>query len=111
MIVEGDISNPEMVAYTLSLGLYAMAFSEGVRNRVREAQQGVCHSCQQFVGKLQIHHRVPQCMDGSDDIENAVGLCEDCHHEADWQALKAGVIYPQVYGTEEGSEETGECTS
>lgn len=74
----------------------AFAFSNSIRNEVRKRQKNACAECGR-VGKLQVHHRVPQCMGGDDTIENAIGLCPRCHSIADWEALHGRIIYPQLH--------------
>lgn len=71
------------------------SFSKELKRQVREEQQGACGDCGGKPKKLQIHHIVPQSMGGSDERENAVGLCCSCH--AKWDELaREGVIYPGV---------------
>lgn len=79
-----------------SIGIFAIGFSKAIRKEVYEDQMGVCHSCGKWYPKLQTHHRVPRFFNGSNTKDNAVGLCPDCHLEADRQAFK-GIIYPQVH--------------
>lgn len=92
-----------------ALGLLAMAFSLRIKNEVRQLQEGKCHCCGTVPCKLQIHHRYPQSQrqkhglshEYIDSIENAVGLCGEsdnsCHQQADVDALRLGIIYPQVH--------------
>jgi hypothetical protein len=89
-----EIFNDPTIA--LSLVALAMSFSASVRNEVRKRQGGYCDCCGEKVDKLQIHHRKPTCQHGNNQIENAVGLCQECHHEVDEEALE-GVIYSQVH--------------
>lgn len=58
-------------------------------------QGNVCGDCGEKKKKLQIHHIVPQSMGGSDERENAVGLCPSCHKKWD-ELAREGVIYPGV---------------
>jgi len=82
----------------LSIGL-GMAFRKNIRHEVKERQEGTCDCCGEFVGiqNLQTHHRVPESLGGaSSRIQNAVGVCQDCHRQLDEEAFR-GVIYPQVH--------------
>jgi uncharacterized protein with PIN domain len=73
-------------------GLSFLAFSNEIKERVRKEQGGRCDWCGKKVGKLQIHHIIPQRMKGKDTRENAVGLCEDCHRY--WDELSfQGIFY------------------
>lgn len=88
--------HPELVSnLTTSIGIFALAFSHFLKKQVRLEQDNRCDNCGKKT-KLQIHHRVPQSMGGNDNRENAVGLCGDCHREADEKALEEGIIYPGI---------------
>lgn len=43
--------------------------------------------CGRKVKKLQIHHIIPQLLEGKDTRDNAIGLCGDCHKIADEMAF------------------------
>lgn len=98
-----DIHNLEQWALQISaVATLGMAFSAKLKKEVRERQEGRCHACGCTpCDCLQIHHRVPQFLGGSDGIANAVGLCGEndngCHQIADEKAMKSGIIYPQVH--------------
>lgn len=84
------------------LATLAMAFSPRIKREVRDLQEGKCHACGCVpCDCLQIHHRLPQALGGTDGIDNAVGLCGEkdngCHQEADRLAFEEGIIYPQVH--------------
>jgi uncharacterized protein with PIN domain len=72
-------------------GLSFLAFSKELKEQVRKEQGGRCDWCGKKVGKLQIHHIIPQRMKGPDIRENAVGLCEDCHRY--WDELSFERIF------------------
>lgn len=72
------------------------AFSKEIKKQVREEQGGKC-AVTGISGALEIHHRVPQCRNGSDRIENAVGLLgersgNDIHEKYDRLALDQGLF-------------------
>ena len=72
------------------------AFSKEIKKQVREEQGGKC-AVTGISGELEIHHRVPQCRNGSDRIENAVGLLgersgNDIHEKYDRLALDQGLF-------------------
>lgn len=71
------------------------AFSTALKKRVRWEQHGQCDCCPTVPRKLQIHHKIPQSMGGSDTRDNAVGLCPDCHEYFDKLALEAGIFYDE----------------
>ena len=67
------------------------AFSKEIKKQVREEQGNICAVSGQR-GRLEIHHRVPQCKGGSDRKENAVGLLgersgNDVHEKYDRLAI------------------------
>lgn len=97
--------NPEVHKIALdALGLLAlaMAFRKDIRHEVRRRQRNICDSCGEHYSPLQTHHRRPESLGGaSSRIENAVGLCQDCHKEIDQETFATGRLYPQVH-TQEG---------
>lgn len=54
-----------------------MPFSEKIREEVRRKALFRCCRCQEI--GIDIHHIVPQRAGGSDEIENAAPLCQNCH--------------------------------
>jgi SOS-response transcriptional repressor LexA len=54
-----------------------MAFSEQIRLEVRRKSAFCCCRCHEI--GIDVHHIVPQSLGGSDDIENAAPLCQNCH--------------------------------
>lgn len=88
------------IEYGVELGLLAFAFSKTIREEVIRRQYGLCDMCK-LPARLQVHHRVPHCQKGEDTIDNAVGLCEACHKTVDYEALHAGIIYPQRHYSDE----------
>lgn len=67
------------------------AFSKEIKKQVIEEQGGLC-AITGRKGRLEIHHRVPQCKKGSDSRENAVGLLgersgNDVHERYDRLAI------------------------
>lgn len=65
--------NPDVIAEVLER---ASGYCEGCGKRApfRRARDGSHY--------LEIHHRVPLAEDGDDTIENALGLCPNCHRKA-----------------------------
>lgn len=64
-------------------GTAEMGFSSSVRvdALVRAARH--CCVCRRYKGvKVEIHHIVPQSQGGSNDLDNAIALCFDCHTDA-----------------------------
>lgn len=72
------------------------AFPEFVKESIRKKQRGICASCGEKPKKLQVHHKQPLSMGGSDLEENGVGLCEPDHKIADYLAIKHGIPYEIV---------------
>ena len=66
---------------------------------VRNRQQGVCDCCGEFTRQLQVHHRMPRALKGTNDLTNYVGVCPECHEELNREAFQ-GLIYPQVHWRE-----------
>jgi hypothetical protein len=57
-----------------------MPFLPAVKSETVEAAAGHCCVCHRFdAGHIEVHHIQPQADGGSDDIENAIALCFDCH--------------------------------
>lgn len=88
----------------VGLSAVAMAFGRRVKEEVRQRQSNRCDCCGEEVCMLQIHHRIPRALQGSNQIENAVGVCGErdanqCHQELDREAF-AGQVYPQVHTKE-----------
>ena len=54
-----------------------MAFSESVRNKVKEKSAFRCCRCHEI--GIEVHHIVPSSKGGSDNIDNAAPLCPNCH--------------------------------
>jgi len=79
----------------VGLAILAMAFSRAIRKEVRRRQSGICDRCGEN-DFLQVHHRIPESLNGSEDITNAVGVCRKCHRELDREAFM-GFIYHQVH--------------
>lgn len=86
----------EVISHAIGLMAIAMAFRKEIRFEVRKRQKGICDCCGEFA-PLQVHHRKPESLGGaSSKIENAVGVCQECHRQLDIEAF-AGIIYPQVH--------------
>lgn len=99
-----EVSVSQELSYSIeAIGLVAlgMAFRKAIRHEVRARQEGRCDNCGALVGGgLQTHHIKPESLGGtSERIENAVGLCHNCHKVADNLAFK-GVLYPQRHNDE-----------
>jgi len=86
--------------YLIALGIFSVlpfcSFSKEIKRRVRQEQDNKC-AVTGISGELEIHHRVPQCRNGSDRIENAVGLLgersgNDIHEKYDRLALDQGLF-------------------
>lgn len=57
-----------------------MPFSQIVKAQAVEAAAAHCCVCHRFdAGHTEVHHITPQAKGGSDDFENAIVLCFDCH--------------------------------
>lgn len=54
-----------------------MPFSESLKLEVKKKAAFRCCRCHEI--GVDIHHIVPQAQDGSDDIDNAAPLCQNCH--------------------------------
>jgi hypothetical protein len=54
-----------------------MPFSEALKTQVRRMAAFKCCRCTEI--GVDIHHIIPQAQGGSDDIDNAAPLCQNCH--------------------------------
>lgn len=60
-----------------------MAFSPSVRRDALVSAARHCCVCHRYKGvKVEIHHIVPQAQGGSNELDNALALCFDCHADA-----------------------------
>lgn len=82
----------EIVPLVTSLGLTVFAITRVLRQQIIGRQEGKCADCGQYIGnRLEIHHKLPQVLGGSNHPDNLIGLCgeglEDCHSKWDDEAL------------------------
>jgi hypothetical protein len=54
-----------------------MPFSQALKDQVKKGAAFRCCRCHEI--GIDIHHIVPQAQGGSDDIDNAAPLCQNCH--------------------------------
>jgi hypothetical protein len=54
-----------------------MPFSQALKDQVKKLAAFRCCRCQEI--GIDVHHIVPQAEGGSDDIDNAAPLCQNCH--------------------------------
>ena len=54
-----------------------MPFSPALKDQVKRMAAFRCCRCQEI--GIDIHHILPQAKGGSDDIDNAAPLCQNCH--------------------------------
>ena len=60
-----------------------MPFPPSVKREVLTKSARHCCVCHRYKGvKVEVHHIVAQSDGGSDDVENAIALCFDCHADA-----------------------------
>lgn len=60
-----------------------MPFPQDVKEQALVDAARHCCVCHRFKGvKVQVHHIVPEAQGGSNEIENAIALCFDCHADA-----------------------------
>jgi HNH endonuclease len=72
-----------------------MPFSEGLKLQVRKMAAFRCCRCHEI--GVDIHHIIPQAQGGTDDIDNAAPLCQNCHNRFGANAEKR----KQIRGDEE----------
>ena len=59
-----------------------MSFSREIQEHLLVRCGRHCCLCRRFVGsKMEIHHIIPRSDGGSDDEDNAIPLCYDCHSD------------------------------
>jgi HNH endonuclease len=61
----------------LEPGHSKMPFSPALKDQVKRMAAFRCCRCQEI--GIDIHHILPQAKGGSDDIDNAAPLCQNCH--------------------------------
>ena len=54
-----------------------MPFSEALKLQVKKMAAFQCCRCREI--GVDIHHIIPQAQGGTDDIDNAAPLCQNCH--------------------------------
>lgn len=60
-----------------------MPFNPSVRREALVAAARHCSVCHRYKGvKVEVHHIVPEAQGGSNDLDNAIVLCFDCHADA-----------------------------
>lgn len=60
-----------------------MPFPQSVREQALVAAARYCCVCHRYKGvKVEVHHIVPEAEGGTNDTENAIALCFDCHADA-----------------------------
>lgn len=60
-----------------------MAFSKEIRIQELVASARHCCVCHRYKGvKVEVHHIIPVSEGGTDDADNAISLCFDCHSDA-----------------------------
>jgi HNH endonuclease len=60
-----------------------MPFPPEVREQALVAAARHCCVCQRYKGvKVEVHHIVPESSGGTNDLDNAIVLCFDCHADA-----------------------------
>jgi hypothetical protein len=60
-----------------------MPFPKSLREEVLVRSHRCCCVCHSFAGRYEyVHHIAPEAEGGSDEIDNAIALCERCHGEA-----------------------------
>jgi hypothetical protein len=66
-----------------------MPFSPEVRTRALLWCDRHCCLCKKACGiNIEVHHLIPESEGGSDDIENAIPLCFDCHSDVQCYNLR-----------------------
>ena len=95
-MIERVITPENITLGVEALGLLGLAFSRLLKQKIKEEQNFRCDKCGKKTKYLQVHHRVPQCLGGTDTRPNGVALCASDHVEADNEALLEGIIYPGI---------------
>jgi hypothetical protein len=61
-----------------------MPFSQDVKAQALIASGRCCCICHKFCGvRIECHHIVPEVQHGSNELENCIALCFDCHAEVE----------------------------
>ncbi len=60
-----------------------MSFPATIRERALVASARHCCVCHRYKGiKIEVHHIIPKASGGTNDFDNAIVLCFDCHADA-----------------------------
>lgn len=81
-----------------------LAFSSQIKYEAKQRAGGKCEACGDSSHSLEVHHRIPQCVGGSDHLDNAVVLCghrrndgkQSCHEWWDEHTFSTGDVFPGV---------------
>jgi hypothetical protein len=61
-----------------------MPFSQDIKAQALIAAGRCCCICHKFCGvRIECHHIIPEAQNGSNDLENCIALCFDCHAEVE----------------------------
>lgn len=61
---------------------YPATEHDQVRLCVRRRDNYTCQHCGQTEGSLHVHHVIPKAEGGTDDLDNLITLCVQCHRQA-----------------------------
>ena len=89
-----------VLLFGAEIGLFVLAltacFDPQTKFEIKKKQKGRCADCNRKEAYLPVHHKVPQCLGGSDNAVNAVALCGSCHLKWDNLAMREHIIFPGI---------------
>jgi 5-methylcytosine-specific restriction endonuclease McrA len=62
-----------------------MKRDQSLRRKTMKRDNFTCQKCKiedKTGSNLEVHHIIPLCFDGEDNLDNSMTLCRDCHHFA-----------------------------
>lgn len=84
-------------------------------SRARRRDNYTCRSCghqfQKGSRSLDVHHKVPIRLGGSDHLNNLVSLCRSCHSKADYEIRLTGASCPICNKALQSTNTSGYCSA
>ncbi len=94
----------ELAINILLFPVMPYAFPLHTKMEIRKEQGNRCAQCNSYDEQLPIHHIVPQCLGGSDEKINGVGLCNSvghrCHQVYDQLVKEDGICFGNKFLSE-----------
>jgi len=88
-------SNPMKIPNWNNRQDYGTPLNRKIRKQVLERDNHTCIVCKtKFQDKdLHTHHKIPRRKKGTDDLDNLVTVCKNCHPSLDYEIIKQEKLY------------------